>query len=301
MRAVIVSLAAGIAAAAVVVMSAQSPDVQKPPVFRSGIRTVSVYATVRDSDGRFAPDLARDEFEVRVGGHPQEIAVFSAESQPITVCLLLDMSGSVTHRLLRLRDGSLHFIKALTSADRARIGTFGAEISISPILTNDQAVLERVLREELWPGGATPLWGAVGAAVDSLAGESGRRVVLIISDGAASGTLVGYTAQAHGVIDRVIDGGLMLYSIGIRSHTLDSSDKDLAYLVDRSGGARFTLADDADLEQTFTRVAEELRRQYLIGFVPEAGLKGRQRIDLRVKRPGHRVQARREFTVEDSR
>lgn len=301
MRATTVSLAAGLVAAAVVAMPAQSREPQKPPVFRSAISTVSVYATVRDHDGRFAPDLARDEFEVRVGGRPQEIVVFSAESQPITVCLLLDMSGSVIHRLLRLRDGSLHFIKALTPVDRARIGTFGAEIFISPLLTNDQTVLERVLREELWPGGATPLWGAIGAAVDSLAGESGRRVVLIITDGAAAGTLAGYPAQVGQVVDRVIDGGFMVYSIGIRSNTLDSVDKDLTYLVDRSGGARFVLADDADLEQTFTRVADELRRQYLIGFVPDAGLTGRQRIDLRVKRPGHRVQARREFTVEESR
>ena len=99
----------------------------------------------------------------------------------------------------------------------------------------------------------------------------------------------------------MIDEGFMLYSVGVRSNTLEAVDKDLTYLVDRSGGARFILSDDADLEQTFTRVADELRRQYLIGFVPDAGLKGRQRIDLSVKRPGHRVQARREFTVEESR
>ena len=298
MRRTTVSLVAGVLTA-VGLAAAQATAPQQPPVFRSGVRSVSIYATVRDRDGRFAPDLTRDEFEVRVDGRPQQIAVFSAESQPITVCLLLDMSGSVTHRLLRIRDGSLHFIKALTSADRARIGTFGAEIAISPILTGDQAVLERILREELWPGGATPLWGALGAAVDSLEGESGRRVVLIISDGAAGSALAGYPARVGAVTDRVIDGGYMLYSIGVRS--VDASDRDLAYLTDRSGGARFTLADDADLAGTFTRVADELRRQYLIGFIPDAALKGRQRIDVRVTRPGHKVQARREFTVEESR
>jgi hypothetical protein len=106
------------------------------------------------------------------------------------------MSGSVMRRLLRLRDSSLQFIKALTPVDRARIGTFGAEIFISPLLTNDQKVLERVLREELWPGGMTPLWGALGAALDSLANEPGRRVVLIFTDGAAAGTLPGYPATS---------------------------------------------------------------------------------------------------------
>ena len=301
MRATTASFVAGLVCVAATAIPAQSPEPQKPPVFRSVVRTVPLYATVRERDGRFAPDLVRDDFEVRVGGRPQEIVVFSAESQPITVCLLLDMSGSVMHRLLRLRDGSLHFVKALTPVDRARIGTFGAEIFISPLLTHDQSVLERVLREELWPGGGTPLWRALGAAVDSLAGESGRRVVLVITDGAAAGTLPGYPARFGEVADRVIDGGFMLYAIGIRSNTPGSVDQDLNYLVDRSGGARFVLSDDAELESTFARVADELRRQYMIGFVPDAGLKGRQRIDLRVKRPGHRVQARREFTVEDPR
>jgi VWFA-related protein len=292
------SLAAALAAVAVVSIPAHSQDAQKPPVFRSGVSTVSVYATVRDREGRFATDLARDEFEIRVGGRPHEIVVFSAESQPITVCLLLDMSGSVMHRILRLRDGSLHFIKALTPVDRARIGTFGSEIFISPLLTGDQAVLERVLREELWPGGMTPLWGALGAALDSLAGESGRRVILILTDGAAAGTLAGYPAQFGHVADHVIDDGFLLYTIGIRSSALDPVDKDLTYLVDRSGGARFQLSDNDNLEETFTRVADELRRQYLIGFVPQAGLTGRQRIDVGVTRPGHRVQARKEFMAE---
>ena len=301
MRATTVSLVASLVAATVVAAPAQLPWAQKPPVFRTSVTTVSVYATVRDRDDRFAPDLTRDDFEVRVAGRPQEIVVFSAESQPITVCLLLDMSGSVVHRLLRLREGSLHFIKALMPVDRARIGTFGAEIFISPLLTNDQAALERVLREELWPGGMTPLWGALGAAVDSLAGESGRRVVLIITDGAAAGELPGYPAQFGSVANRVIDGGFVVYSIGIRSNAASSDDRDLTYLVDRSGGARFVLSDDANLEQTFTRVADELRRQYLIGFVPHAGLTGRQQLDLRVKRPGHRAQVRREFTVEAPR
>lgn len=300
MRALLATITVGVVAA-LAVSSGQPVEPQRPPVFKSGVRTVSVYAAVRDRDGRFAPDLTRGEFEVEVSGRPQEIAVFSAESQPITVCLLLDMSGSVTHRLLRLREGSLHFVKALTPVDRARIGTFGAEIFISPILTGDHAVLERILREELWPGGGTPLWGALSAAVDSLAGETGRRVILIISDGAASGSLAGYPAQAAGVMDRVIDGGFMLYSIGVRGSGMDAADTDLAYLTDRSGGARFVLDDTADLEATFTRVADELRRQYLIGFVPEQRLKGRHRIEVRVKRPGHRVQARREFTVEESR
>ncbi|MPZ20402.1 MAG: hypothetical protein GEV06_21175 [Luteitalea sp.] len=153
---------------------------------------------------------------------------------------------------------------------RRRTGTF-----VNPILTSDQAVLERVLREKLWPGGATPLWGAVGAAVKSLQGEPGRRVVLILTDGAAAGELPGYPLNIGHVRQRVIEGSFMLYAIGVRGSTLTSPvDPDLAMLVDDSGGARFELSDDPDLEATFSRVADELRRQYLIGFRPDDKVRG---------------------------
>lgn len=122
-----------VAVAPVAVGHAQQQPAQ-PPVFRSGVTTVSVSATVRDSRGRFVPHLTKDDFELRVGGKPTEIAVFSSDEQPITVCLLIDMSGSVVRRFLRMRDGAFHFVRALKADDRARIGSCGAEIAISPVL-----------------------------------------------------------------------------------------------------------------------------------------------------------------------
>lgn len=279
---------------------------QQAPTFRASTETVSVFATVQDRTGRLVPDLVRDDFEVLDSGKPVEIAVFSNEIQPITVVVLLDMSGSMGGRLLRVREGSLHFVRALQPDDRARIGTFGSEIAISPILTSEHAVLERVLREELWPGGGTPLWGALGAALDSLEGESGRRVVLTLTDGAAAGTLPGYDTNYRDVRRKVVQGGFMIYAIGLGSMNIRTNfggtaaaglDREMVALTEAAGGAHFELRDDADLEATFTRVAEELRRQYLIGFVPRT-LDGRtRRLEVRVKGDGYRVRARREYVA----
>jgi len=279
---------------------------QQAPTFRASTETVSLFATVQDRTGRLVPDLARDDFEVLDAGKPVEISVFSNEIQPITVVVLLDMSGSMVGRLLRVREGSLHFVRALRPDDRARIGTFGSEIAISPILTNDHAILERVLREELWPGGGTPLWGALGAALDSLDGESGRRVILTLTDGAAAGRLPGYDTNYGDVRRKVVQGGFMIYAIGLGTMNIQKNfggaaatglDREMITLTEAAGGAHFELTDDADLEATFTRVAEELRRQYLIGFVPHT-LDGRtRRLEVRVKGEGYRVRARREYVA----
>ena len=157
--------------------------------FRSRTDTVSIYATVNDRDGRLAPDLTAADFQVFDNGTPVELTVFSNELQTITMTMLLDMSGSMTSRLLWMRNAADHLIDELRGADRARLGTFGVEVAISPHLTSNKDLLKRVLHEELWPGGDTPLWRGIDAAMTSMAPERGRgrRVVLVITDGNNTG------------------------------------------------------------------------------------------------------------------
>ena len=90
---------------------------------------------------------------------------------------MLDMSNSMFEQFGQVREAALHFVNLLGPADRARIGSFGDEVALSPHLTGDTRVLARVLEEELWPGGPTPLWSALHAAMGSLASEPGRKVI----------------------------------------------------------------------------------------------------------------------------
>src|SRR5215470_17743642 len=117
-----------VAAAALVVAHAQ----QQPPTFGTTTRTVAVYATVTDSQGRLAPDLTRDNFEVDDNGAKQTLTVFSNDVQPITAILLLDRSGSMKPNLdLEVRAAET-FIHGLLPEDRVRIGNFGTDIRIEP-------------------------------------------------------------------------------------------------------------------------------------------------------------------------
>jgi VWFA-related protein len=128
-------------AAALAVAHAQ----QQPPTFGTTTRTVAVYATVTDPQGRLAPDLTRDNFEVDDNGVKQELTIFSNDVQPITGILLLDRSGSMKPNLeLEVRAAET-FIHGMLAEDRLRIGNFGKDIVIEPDdFTSDRDALFKV-------------------------------------------------------------------------------------------------------------------------------------------------------------
>ena len=81
------------------------------PTFKSGAKTVAVYATVAQKDGRLITDLSRDAFEIRDDGKPQPITVFSTEVQPISVVIMLDRSGSMRGNVGLVEQAAETFVK----------------------------------------------------------------------------------------------------------------------------------------------------------------------------------------------
>jgi VWFA-related protein len=283
---------------AALISLAVHPSAQDRTVFRSGVQTVALHVTVRGADGRLVPDLERSAFEVRDEGKPVEITVFSNDPQPITAVLLLDMSGSMVSHFLRVRESTRHLIDALHADDRVRIGTFGVEVALSPWLTGDKTILHRVLKEELWPGGGTPLWNAVYAGMESLASESGRRVILALTDGVATHGLPGLAGSDDQARDKAEQEGFMLYAIGIEGSPLDRKVIELAH---RTGGGYFKLEANADLSATFLRVVEELRHQYVLGFSPPKSDGKMHDVDVKVRHKGMTVRARKNYRAPGGR
>ena len=258
--------------------------------FKSSISTVAVWATVNDGKGRLAYDLERDDFRILDNGVEREITFFSNDPQNLTVTLMLDMSGSMMSRFLKVRDSTERFIKVMIPGDRAQIGSFGDEIAISPLLTGDKAVLTRVLHEELWPSGATPLWNAVDAAMTSLRAESGRRVVLMLTDGADSCDFPD-CLDFGDVKRRAMREDFMIYAIAMDDRGIGA---ELVELTEQTGGGHFELGRDDNLTATFEHVAEELRHQYMLGFMPATDGK-EHKLEVQVKREGMRARARKTY------
>jgi len=298
-----------------------APRAQQP-VFRGGASIVSLYPSVRDANGRLVDNLTAADFQILDAGKPAKITTFSNDLVPITVAVMLDMSTSMIGEQERVRDAGLHFVDLLLPFDRARIGTFGDEIAVSPWLTSDKTILQRVLHEEVWPGGSTPLWTAMRAAMLSLKEEPGRRVVLVLSDGVDTGCArrigipfapgdAAFTPPARAgesdptappcahfpdVQKAALDEEFMIYSIGLEGPGLTSG---LRQLADDTGGGRFELKRLADLDVTFGQVADELHHQYAIGFTPVALDGATHLLEVRLAKPGLTARARRSYLAVD--
>jgi Ca-activated chloride channel family protein len=283
----------------------QAPAAQQPR-FRSGTRTVPVLATVTDAQQRLVPDLTREDFEILDNGRPVPITVFDSEVRPITVVVMLDTSASMTLTLDLLKAAAEQFLIRLLPGDRAKVGAFNDKIQILPAggFLGDRDELIAILRNDLQYGNPTRLWDAVDRSLDALGGVEGRRVVLVFTDGDDTASAVGHEA----VLERARREEVMVYAIGLESEYFDGvrrvrtrPDRRLRRLAEETGGGYFELQKTAELAPTFTRVAQELHSQYLMGFVPEV-LDGKvHTLEVRVKRPGMRARARRSYVAAPER
>jgi VWFA-related protein len=200
------------------------------PTFHADTHTVSVYTTVTDEEGRLAPDLTRDEFEVYDNGVRQTLTVFDSGVQPITLVMMLDRSGSMTKNYELVRDAAEAFIDNLLPADRTRIGSFSSRIQIDPDgFTSDKATLRAILRGPMPVQGPTPLWNATALAMDALAREDGRRVVLTFTDGKDTPGWMTTHVEASDILRRSQTEEIMIYAIGLSERcTVDARASGLS-------------------------------------------------------------------------
>jgi VWFA-related protein len=273
--------------------SGQVPD--QGATFRSTSQTVAIYATVTDSTGRLVPDLQERHFEVFDNLKPQPLTLFKSDVQPIKVVVMLDTSGSMTLNLDLLKIAAEQFVLRLLPDDRAKIGSFSDKIIVSPEFIGDRDELVRILHNDIQFGNPTFLWDAIDRSMDELKDQTGRRVVLIFTDGEdETSRKVGFNQ----VLTRAQNEDFMIYAIGLESRilgTVTHPDRNLRRLAEQTGGGYFELTRTADLNRTFTQVADELHRQYVLGFAAETLDNTVHKLDVRVKIPGMTVRARKSY------
>jgi len=235
--------------------------------------------------------LQADDFVVLDNGVPQVITTFSREPVPIVGIALWDVSNSMEPDASRVRASARSFVRSLWPDDRFRIGSFGGNIVFSPLLTGDKSILMRVVNEELWFGGGTPLWTAIVAGLEEVSQETGRRIVVVVTDGH---TLELQTSKTD-VMRRMHRSDAMVYAIGFSPVGLSGAIKDV---VDESGGGYAQLGDVRDFDSELSRVATELHHQYVLGFSP-LSLDGKvHKLSVATRVPGAKVRARKGYVAE---
>src|SRR6187402_1721221 len=267
-------------------------------VFRSTVQTVPIYATVLDSSGRLVPDLKQEDFEVFDNNKPAVITSFAAEVQPIAVVVALDTSGSMTLVLDLVKSAAEAFVLRLLPADRARIVSFDDKIRWSPNFTSDRDKLIEHLRMGIQYGNGTRLWDAMYESVSVLKEEETRKVVLVLSDGEDYGSRLG----GNDVLTKAQDDHVMVYTIGLRNRYFNGAqwvtsqpDRTLKKMSAQTGGGWFELSRTTELNSTFSKIADELHRQYLLAISPTTNDGKPHVLNVRVKTPGMTARARQSY------
>ena len=280
-------------------------------------RVVEISAVVKSKDGSPRGGMTKDDFVLKQDGREEPIHYFSQGSElPLTLALLVDTSGSQRTFVGDETAASDVFFETMLgrAKDRAMLVQFDARVLALRGLTNSASTLHLSLlnlaQEPAAAANGTRLNDAVyGVARNFLAKETGRKAMVILSDGGDEGS----RATIDAAIEQAQRGDVQIYAIdysawesGRMAHgpgTAAGGDPGLAALQklsESTGGRVFTVSRALSLRQIYAEIAEDLRLQYEVGYTPPADVQPNSyhRLELRAKDKKLVVQARKGFFVQ---
>lgn len=236
----------------------------KPPPIKP-----SIEFTALDPEGEYR-DVSADDVEIVEDGVPQIVDTFHEASQPVSIVLALDASGSMRHREAEVIASARAFAGALRPQDQLAVMLFSDSVSlVHDLSTNREATRQAI--DAYKTAGGTALYDAVADALARLRQTEGRRVVVVMTDGRDEnnpGTAPGSTQTLADVLEQLKDSGVTIFSIGLGTKV---DVEPLQKFADLSSGRLLLPQDVAQLTGEFQRVVEDLRRRYVIGYTSTNG------------------------------
>jgi VWFA-related protein len=282
------------------------------------VNLVSLYFTVHDKRGALIPHLTKDDFTILEDKEPQKIKNFTAENdQPLTLGILLDTSGSQQNVLpLEQQAGAAFLSRVLRSKDEAFLISFDVNVDLlSDYTSNAHALSHAMDKAEIntgtggggMPSGSpkgTLLYDAVYLAThDKLQQETGRKAIIILSDGEDQGS----SMKLQGAIEAAQKANTIVYVLLIADrgfygrgvYTMGySGDAYMKKMADETGGRVIDVGNNGKkMEAAFSQIEEELRTQYVASYTPTNNkLDGSYRkIDVECKGDGLKAQVRKGY------
>ena len=249
------------------------PDVggrsrQQP--LRVSVNLVLIPVTVTDALNHPHTDLTRENFTVYEGNQPQEIRYFSTEDSPISVGLLLDVSGSMRDKIDTERASVEQFFKNANPDD----DYFAIAFNNKPRVLSDVTQSTTGIETELGlvqPSGSTALLDSVYLGLSKLRrARYSRRALVIISDGGDNASRYNFRE----IKDLVAESDVMVYAIGVfgsspfKAFEEVMGERWLRGMTDVTGGRTTTVKNVGELPQECARLSRELRSQYVLGYQP---------------------------------
>ncbi len=240
------------------------------PFMKSNVDLVLVPVTVTDSMNRPVTGLEKKDFEVYEGKYPEEIRQFSNQDAPVSIGIILDVSGSMSSKIERAREAVLEFCKTANPQDEFFLITFANKPELQMGFTQAVEDIENGLIFTQAKG-RTALLDAIYLGVATMReAKYPKKALLVISDGGDNNSR--YTEGE--VKENVIEADTMIYSIGIYDSFPSSAEEQLGPqllndVAKATGGRAFTIDNPNDLLEVAARIGIEMRTQYVLGYRPQ--------------------------------
>jgi VWFA-related protein len=268
--------------------------------------------------------LSEEDFKVFEDGNEQEIAYFGTSEKPFTVVLLLDTSPSTEFKIDEIREAAIAFVNQLKAQDLVMVIEFDANVNVLTEPTGDRQKIYRAIKKADF-GGGTSLYDAVDFSLRKRLNRiEGRKAIVLFTDGVDT---TSYKSNYEGTLSAAEESDSLIFPIyyntfldtlrqtggigspfpggiggmsGRISREYALGRQYLKELSESTGGRVFNAQNTpGGLAAAFEGIAEELRRQYSIGYYPqESGRVGqRKQIKVRVNRPNLVIRARDSYIV----
>ncbi len=232
--------------------------------FRADARLVEVYATVTEGS-HYIDDLDRADITVLDNGKPVSTKAFESCTSPVSVALLLDVTGSMRTALPALKSSAIRLIDELRSIDSVAVYSFNREVyELQPFTRNKDAARRAVLGVRAI--GVTGLNDALVRVTRDVTARSGKKIIVVFTDGADNAS--GLSSDV--AIRRAKEAGVPIYTIAHgEALTLAELLINLQTLATSTGGLSFAIRDPSGIAGVFQRVSDDITHGYLLAFQPE--------------------------------
>ena len=302
----------------IVPKDAESTDIDETLNVETNLITIPV--SVFDRNGIYIPNLSQEDFKIFEDGKEQEIGYFATSEKPFTVILMLDTSPSTEYKIEEIQNAAIAFVNQLKPQDSVMVIEFAWNVNLLTDLTTDRQKIYKGIKKADF-GEGTSLYDAVNNALRKrLSKIQGRKAIVLFTDGvdttsdaASYDSTINLAEESDALIFPIYyntfldnkrqNGGIFnipIYRSGTSRQEYALGRKYIDDLAAVTGGRVFPAeSTPGGLTGAFEGIAEELRRQYNIGYYPqEAGQTGQRRqIKVRVSRPNLVIRARDSYIV----
>src|SRR5262245_6062439 len=226
--------------------------------------------TVTGKKGALVNELTADRFEVVEDGKKQTVTYFVTgaaddEAMPMHLGLMLDVSESMGDDIKFTRSAAIKFLNTLTRAEDITLVDFDSEVRVARYSQREFArVVERIRQQKVT--GDTALYDAIGVYLDSAAEQTGRKIMLLYTDGGDTRSAMRFGE----LLDLLRASDVTVYVVGALDHQTGMARVNartvLQQIAETTGGAAFFPQSVKELDSVYEQVLAEIKAQYTLGY-----------------------------------